>query len=319
MDQLTVQHILENRKGLLEDLHRRQAVLRDYVRGVAKQYSTGLYLYGPPGTAKTHTVQSTLDHEIKEIYAYKRGHITPVGLFELIAEHRDEVIVLDDLSSIFKSDTALQILLAALEHPQASDFSRRVGYKRQGCEMSVRFRGGIICISNLELHDAELLMAFKSRVNTLNYAPSNAQLGALMLDIASRGWPSHAKTPTIRPDEARQITEFVIGELLRLDCRFDLRLLVTKAFPNYQQWKDGEAETDWHDLVTASIEEHLVELRPPEGLATSREDRKEQEHALIREILTVHGTREAQVQAWSQRTGKSERAFYRRRAEIDKR
>ena len=40
------------------------------MRGVARQYSTGLYLYGAPGTAKTYTVLTTLDNEIKEIYTY---------------------------------------------------------------------------------------------------------------------------------------------------------------------------------------------------------------------------------------------------------
>ena len=112
-----------------------------------------------------------------------------MGLFELIAAHADEVIVLDDLGAVLKSDVALQILLSALEHPTSRDRSRVVKYRRQGREDRAVFRGGIVCISNKELHDDELLGAFKSRVHTLNYDPTDAQLGALMLDIADRGWP----------------------------------------------------------------------------------------------------------------------------------
>ena len=85
--------------------------------------------------------------------------------------------MLDDLAAILKSDVALQILLSALEHPTARDRSRVVKYRRQGAKSEPSFRGGIICISNRELHDDDMLGAFKSRVHTLNYDPSDAQLG----------------------------------------------------------------------------------------------------------------------------------------------
>ena len=120
-ESLTVQHILENRGALLAELNRRQAIVRDYVRGVARQYATGLYLFGRPGTAKTYTVRAVLEGEIREPYTYQRGHLTPMGLFELIAGHPDGVIVLDDLGAVLKSDVALQILLSALEHPTSRD------------------------------------------------------------------------------------------------------------------------------------------------------------------------------------------------------
>jgi hypothetical protein len=67
-----------------------------------------------------------LDEEIRKIYAYQRDHLTPMGLFELIAENVEEVLVLDDLGDVLKSDVALQILLSALEHPTARDRSRVV-------------------------------------------------------------------------------------------------------------------------------------------------------------------------------------------------
>jgi hypothetical protein len=308
---LTLQQILENRAALLAELSGRQAVVRDYVRGVARQYATGAYLFGRPGTAKTHTVRSVLEEEIREIYVYQRGHLTPVGLFELIADHPDEVIVLDDLVTIFRSDVALQILLSALEHPSPGDRTRTrvVKYRRKEEEVRVPFRGGIICISNRELHDDDLLGAFKSRVHTLNYDPSDAQLGALMLDLAERG------SLPVPPSEAGEVARFVIEGMLRQGCRFDMRLFVNKAIPDYVQWKDDETESDWRDLVTASIEEHLVAVRHA-GEQPSRAERKEEEHAIIRQIEKEHPPGEARVRAWSERTGKSARAFYRRLAEL---
>jgi hypothetical protein len=313
---VTLQHIVDNRADLLAELKRRQGIVRDYVRAVARQYATGLYLFGRPGTAKTHTVRAVLEMEIREPYIYQRGHLTPVGLFELIAEHPDDVIVLDDLTAVLDSDVALQILLSALEHPTSGDRTRGrvVKYRRKGHEDRVIFRGGIICISNRELHDGELLGAFKSRVHTLNYDPSDAQLGALMLGMAELGWP-HSGEPEVSPEETRLVARFLIDEMLRLSCRFDLRLFVNKALPDYQQWKDDETESDWRDLVTASIEEHLVSVRHSDG-RPSRAERKQEEHSLLKDILREHDDRQERVRVWTERTGKSERAFYRRLAEM---
>jgi hypothetical protein len=261
-------------------------------------------------------VRAVLENEIREPYIYQRGHLTAVGLFEMIAEHPDDVIVLDDLTAVLDSDVALQILLSALEHPAPADRTRgrMVKYRRKGQEDRVTFRGGIICISNRELHDGELLGAFKSRVHTLNYDPSDAQLGALMLGMAELGWP-HSGDAETSPEETRLVAHFLIGEMLRLSCRFDLRLFVNKALPDFQQWKDDETESDWRDLVTASIEEHLVAVRHADG-RPSRAERKQEEHALLRGILQEHEDRQERVRVWTERTGKSERAFYRRLAEM---
>jgi hypothetical protein len=152
-----------------------------------------------------------------------------------------------------------------------------VKYRRQGREERAVFRGGIVCISKKELHDDELLGKSKCRVHTLNYEPSDAQFGALMLGIADRGWATGSGTPEITPDDARTVAHYLIGEMLRLACRFDLRLLVNKAFPDYRQSKDEESECDWRDLITASIDEHLIAVRHSYEAPVSREARKEEE------------------------------------------
>jgi hypothetical protein len=149
-----------------------------------------------------------------------------------------------------------------------------------------------------------------------NYDPTDAQLGALMLVIADRGWPAGSVNPEIDPESARMVAHYLIGEMARLSCPFDLRLLVNKAFPDYQQWKDGEAESDWRDLITASIEEHLVAVRHAEQSPASREERKSEEHSILQENIRDNPSRDERVRAWIARAGKSERAFYHRLAEM---
>ena len=67
--------------------------------------------------------------------------------------------------------------------------------------------------------------------------------------------------------------------------------------------------------MTASIEEHLVAVRHADG-RPSRVERKQDEHALLLHILREHDTWEERVRVWTERTGKSESAFYRRLAEM---
>ncbi|HUQ71683.1 MAG TPA: hypothetical protein VM165_19295, partial [Planctomycetaceae bacterium] len=84
----------------LQSLQRQRAVVTDRVRGVVHGASTGLYLYGRPGTSKTHTICSTLD-ALQCRYKYNAGHLTAIGLFELIREYPERVLVLDDVSAVF--------------------------------------------------------------------------------------------------------------------------------------------------------------------------------------------------------------------------
>jgi alkylated DNA repair dioxygenase AlkB len=307
---LTIEHVENNRQPLLAALNARGAVVRDMVRGVGRHYATGFYLYGPAGTAKTHTVRHVLETELQVPYVYKRGHLTPLGLFELLADNREEVIVLDDVGELFTQPIAVQILLAALEQPKAGR-ERHITYKRKGEESSFGFRGGLIAISNLELHDAGMLQALKSRVNTLRYDPPPEQLAALMLSIAQGGWPPGGKT--VSPAEADEVARHVIGEVLRLQTRMDLRLFVDKALPLFVQYKDDEAECHWKDLISASIEESLSEPKYGFESPVTRTARVEAESRIAHEIYRAHpADREARDAEWVKRTGRSTRAFYRR-------
>ena len=296
----------------LHSLQQRLAVVRDRVRGVARGHYTGFYLFGRPGTSKTHTVRMTLD-ELGIPYEYHSGHLTPMGLFDLLAQHHDRVIVLDDVSEILANRTALQILLAALGNQPDATGVRLVKYRRQNRDETVRFTGGIIIISNLELHAAPLLEALKSRVHYLRHDPTDEQVAALMHEIASQG---RAK-PKLSPTECLEVAEFLIAESQRLSCRLDIRLLVDKAFPDFAQYRNHNTETHWKDLVLATLEEQVLAMKYTRGTSATREKVKEEEHQIVRDILATCSTKADRIAAWQEQTQKSERAFYRRLKEID--
>lgn len=297
----------------LDDLNSRLTVVRDRVRGVALGHHTGFYLYGRAGTSKTYTVKKTLD-EIEIKYEYLDGHLTPMGLFDLLATFHDRVIVLDDVSQIFADKKALQILLAALGNQPDDRHTRIVKYRRQGHDETIRFTGGIIAISNLELHSQPLLEALKSRVHYLKYSPTDEQIAALMVEVAKKGWPGD--DPKLTADECREVATFLIAESQRIKVRLDMRMLVDKAFPDFLQHRNGDCEAHWKDLIRTSLAEQMVELTHTKAEATIRQASKEQELGLLQEIMAIHSTREDQIAEWTGRTGKSERAFYRRLKEL---
>ena len=157
-------------------------------------------------------------------------HLTDLGLFDLLRENHDRTVLLDDVSSIFKHRVALQILLAALGN-QPSDWGVRiVKYKRRGLEETIRFTGGILAVSNLELHDEPVLEALKSRVNYLKYDPTSQQIEVMVLEIANKGWTTPAGN--VMPEVGREIAEFLIAESHRLSVRLDMRNLTDKALPD---------------------------------------------------------------------------------------
>jgi hypothetical protein len=297
----------------LADLQSRLTVVRDRVRGVGYGHHTGFYLFGRPGTGKTHTIRETLDED-GVTYEYHHGHLTPMGLFELLEEYPDWIIVLDDVAEILNQRIALQILLAALGNQSDETGVRVVKYRRQGRDVTVPFTGGIILISNLELHSLPLLDALKSRINYMNYDPSDEQILALMRDIASHGWP--AGTPKITPAEGMGIADFLIEESQKRGYRVDLRLLVDKAFPDYLQYRNRQAETHWKDLVRATLDERLISLQHTRAAHKTLQEIKEDEYEIIRKLVAEHDSQRDRFDAWMKLTGKCERTCRRRAKEI---
>ena len=55
---LSVEHIIANRVALLAELHKKQCIVRDCVRGVARGYATGLYLFGKPAARSPQRTSS---------------------------------------------------------------------------------------------------------------------------------------------------------------------------------------------------------------------------------------------------------------------
>lgn len=295
-----------------DDLMDQLKVLQDRVRACVHKKATGFYLYGRPGTSKTHTVRSLLDR-LAVGHAYSNGHLTPIGLFDLIDENRDRIIVLDDVSAIFNQPIALQLLLAALGSGHDATGVRIVRYRTAKEDRIVQFTGAIVALSNLALsgHHEAILPALRDRIQIIHYDPTDEQILALCRHIADRG--HHG----LDPGECHKVLAFLQNRLEGHELRPSIRLFVDKALRDYDLWKSGCTETHWHDLISSTIRQELIQLTQP-TTDLSRAERIAAEQRIALEIYREGDDAESRLEAWTERTGSGKSSFYRRIAELKK-
>ncbi len=296
----------------LLELLTQQKIIKDRIRGVIHGESNGMYLHGRPGTSKTYMIRSTLEMQAVN-YAYANGHLTPIGLFDLIDANQDRIIVLDDVASIFNQPIALQLLLAALGTSHDGSRQRLVRYKTAKEDRIVYFSGGIICISNLPLagHNHEVLHALRDRVNVIGYEPSDEQMIAQIIAIAGTG------PRGLTPKEGHLVADFLITESKLRDIRPSVRLYMDKAIVDFRLWKSGKSETHWQDLIRSTLQQQTVELTH-DVRDLSRAESTEAERRIAHSIYLQNEGRQERVTAWMEKTGKGQSAFYRRIGELKK-
>lgn len=285
-------------RNLVRQLESKLQIIRDRVASVAHRYHTACYLVGRPGTSKTFTVRAELER-LQEPWVYHNARITPMGLFALLAEHPEHVIVLDDIASLFKNDPAMQILLAALDGDPAEP--RIVRYKSKDRDETINFLGTIIAISNVPLRCDPLARALGSRIVMLEHEPTDDEMAAFIRHLAAKGFAD------LSADECLEVGEFVIEETRENDMRLDLRHL-TKAWQDYRQVRDRRAKTCWQDLVRTS----LRKLAQEGLLPMTKKEEIEQQRLLVIELMDKYpNDPHKQIEEWPH----SRSSFYNRRKE----
>lgn len=296
----------------LENLHRRQSLIRDRIRAVVHREANGVYLHGRPGSSKTYLVQTTLDI-LNQRHAYSNGHLTPVGLFDLIEENPQSVIVLDDVSAIFEQPKALQILLAALGTPHDGSRTRPVRYKTATVDKIAYFEGSIIAISNLQLagHANAVLEALQDRVHVMAFEPTDEEVEAGIYEIAG------TSPREVAAEDAVAVADFLLEQCREMGLRPSVRLFMDKALPDFRLWRAGNTESDWHDLVRSSVRQMVIPQQ--RGLRDlTRKDQIASERNIVREICSTYCTRQERLKAWRAKTRKGQSAFYRRFKELER-
>ena len=142
----------------LERINERFTVLWNLANGVVKGVVRSMIVSGAPGVGKSHTINEVLgEAALKGKIKFKmiHGMVTPIHLYKLLYENRNaqDVIVLDDSDDVFKDETALNLLKAALDTSKrrhVSYFSESRLLKDEDIPCEFDYEGAIIFITNMD-------------------------------------------------------------------------------------------------------------------------------------------------------------------------
>jgi len=158
------QPVVESRFSINE----RFGFVSDMVNMLARGDQASVVVTGPGGLGKSHTVTqaltkagfkdiSVLDENfevgtrlnMRKAFTVIKGYSTPKGLYRLLYENKDGVLVFDDCDSVLKDPVSLNLLKGALDSYSKRIISWRADLKDDDLPQSFEFKGRVVFISNL--------------------------------------------------------------------------------------------------------------------------------------------------------------------------
>ena len=178
-------------------INQRFGFVKDMVTMLANGDQASVVVTGPGGLGKSHTVSAALrdagfndvsvldeldvgDNIPKNSYRVIKGYSTPKGLYRVLYENRNSVIVFDDCDSVLKDPVSLNLLKAALDSYSRRIISWRADIKDEDLPNVFEFKGRVVFISNLSSGSmdqaiitrslaVDLTMTAKQKVERMRY------------------------------------------------------------------------------------------------------------------------------------------------------
>lgn len=156
-----------------------------YVKNIANGEYRALIVNGPPGVGKSAMVGKFLAQHKTGSQKTVSGHMTLLSLYHALYQHKEQgqILVLDDVDSVFSKTEGLNILKAAMDTmPQRSINweSTTAMLNALGLPTRFNFNGGVILITNVGFGGAVTrqfahLNALKDRAYCIPIADGGSQ------------------------------------------------------------------------------------------------------------------------------------------------
>lgn len=148
-------------------INERFGFVGDMVSMLCRGAQPSVIITGPGGLGKSYTVTKTLEANgfkdmsildesfevgtktAKNKFVVVKGYSTPKGLYRLLYENKDGVIVFDDCDSVLKDPVSLNLLKGALDSYSRRIISWRADIKDEDLPTTFEFKGRVVFISNL--------------------------------------------------------------------------------------------------------------------------------------------------------------------------
>lgn len=278
-DKPTLELTVADQKAL-KTFRARAHDITDAVAAVVHGRATGCYIWGPPGTGKSHTVMSALRAEGHTRPKHHKSKLTGRALFDELSKHPNSIHLIEDCENMLTDRNAIGPLLAALHGDPSPDvpglIERRItwGVFAKNAPEPFVFCGGIIMVFNRALPPE--FAAVGSRIVVAKHDPTPDELRAVIIDSALTGVRLD-NGEWIKPPESIEVGEFLVREIDRTEARFDLRTIAT-AFGAYAQWRENESSQHWRDLIRGRLAQRTMptltaDVRPGSKKERMRADR----------------------------------------------
>lgn len=276
-------------------LEERQELLAHHVRLVARKVSHALFVFGAQGgLGKSRTILKTLAEEGTSPILIN-SHVTPLALYTLLWQHRDEeILFFDDVDSMFSSMPHLGLLRSALwGQPRVVTYSSS---QQNGLPQSFETTARFVFAANVVPKKNDAFKAVLSRCDIFELSASNEEVIEMMRSLAAHGFNG------ITADECETVIDFVAEH--SEDRQLSLRLLG----PSLRKVKYArEAGIDWRPLVRSQLQTLGRKVE-----ATKRLDNRGKDVRALEDAIRRHPESVAEQQAvWCRATGKSRASFYR--------
>lgn len=236
-------------------INQRFDFVKRLVSMVGRNKTASALITGEGGLGKSHSVFASLTAvgltDISAVdldgceapsrsYRVVKGYSTAKGLYRILYENRNSIVVFDDCDSILRDDDAVNLLKGALD-----SYDRRIitwNSMRSDEELprSFEFRGGIVFISNRPMNKID--QALRTRSMCVDLSMTLDQKIDRMQTIMSED--------DFLPEIAMAAKNDAL-ELIRKHKstarEVSLRTLITVARIR------AEADSDWEDLATYSL------------------------------------------------------------------
>jgi hypothetical protein len=172
-------------------INERFGFVSDMVTMLSQGHQASVIVSGPGGLGKSFTVMDALRKSglqdvtlldeadvgssinTAKTFRVIKGYSTPKGLYRILYENRNSVIVFDDCDSVLKDPVSLNLLKGALDSYSRRVISWRADFKDEDLPNVFEFKGRVVFISNLPSHAMD--QAVITRSMTVDLTMTNAQ------------------------------------------------------------------------------------------------------------------------------------------------
>jgi hypothetical protein len=275
--------------------------VRAAVRGVVKEFHTGLFLHGEGGTSKSYTVMKELE-TLRCKYTYHNTRMTGRGLVDELQRAPGDVHFIEDAETLLDDRKSWGVLRSALwSQSKKKPMERPITWTAFNTKIDFTFFGGVIVISNQNLADTiPEVRAIKSRIMVLHLDFSGEEIKALMKQICLNGY--EYGDLRLDADECLAVRQFVIDRLSELHRPLDLRIMMN-GFRDYLQFKYGESPLHWHQLMLGRMSQRVLYM--------DRRQTNAEKQRLALEIRAMGLSSKEQERLAKEQIGISPAAYYR--------